>query len=414
VSGAVFRTMLLGLVRDRGALAMSFVLPAVFFLIFAVIFAGAGGEELRLTVAIADEVRSEASARLLRALEMDDSLDRVGGESADAAQVRELVRRGGADVGLVVRAGAEPLESPGGFGPAPLLVVSDPIRGVAASMLAGRVQKAYFSALPDAALKNVVELLEDEFLELTDEQRDDVEVGLADIGDEAREALRDGRSSAWGFDDLLEREDVAGPTGARNNVAYYAGAVAVLFLLFSAVHGAVSLLEERDAGILDRVLAGPGRATVLIHGKFLFLLVQGCVQIGVIFLIAWWAYGIDLPGRLAPWAVTTVAASAAAAGLALVLTAACRTRRQAQTLANVAILVVSALGGSMVPRFLMPDLLQDLGWLTPNTWAIEAYTAVFWRNAPMSELWIPWTALAAAGLVGLLAARRLARRLETL
>jgi ABC-2 type transport system permease protein len=406
--------MLLGLVRDRGALAMSFVLPAVFFMIFAVIFAGAGGEEMRLEIAIADEVRSEASGRLLEALRLDDSLVRVGGENVTADRVRELVRRGGADVGLIVRAEAEPLESPGGFGPAPLLIVSDPIRGVAASMLAGRVQKAYFAALPDAALGGVVDLLEDEFLELTDEQRDDVEVGLADLGDDAREALRDGRTTAWGFDDLLEREDVAGRTGARNNVAYYAGAVAVLFVLFSAVSGAISLLEERDSGILDRVLAGPGRAAVLVNGKFLFLLLQGCLQIGVIFTIAWWAYGIDLPARLGPWALTTVGASAAAAGLALALAAACRTRRQAQTVANVAILVISALGGSMVPRFLMPELLQDLGWLTPNTWALEAYTGVFWRDAPLSELWIPWAALFAAGIAGLFVARRLARRLETL
>ena len=33
MSAAVFRTMLLGLIRDRAALAMSFVLPAVFFLV---------------------------------------------------------------------------------------------------------------------------------------------------------------------------------------------------------------------------------------------------------------------------------------------------------------------------------------------------------------------------------------------
>ena len=35
--------------------------------------------------------------------------------------------------------------------------------------------------------------------------------------------------------------------------------VAVLFLLFSAVHGAITLLEEKDSGILDRILAGPER-----------------------------------------------------------------------------------------------------------------------------------------------------------
>jgi len=73
---------------------------------------------------------------------------------------------------------------------------------------------------------------------------------------------------------------------------------------------------------------------------------------------------------------------------------------------------VSALGGSMVPRFFMPPLLQDLGWLTPNTWALEAYTAIFWRDESVAALIMPWVMLVAAGLVGLWIAQIAASRLE--
>jgi ABC-2 type transport system permease protein len=414
MSGAVFRAMLLGLVRDRAALAMSFVLPVLFFLIFAMIFAGATGEQLRLKVALADEVRSETTARMLDALKGDPALLQVGGDDLDADRVRDLVRRGTADAGIIMRAGAEPLGSVGGFGPAPILIVTDPVRGVAAPMLRGQIQKAYFGALPDAALGGVVSLLEDEFLELTDEQREDIATGLEELRIETEDALADGRQSGWGFEDLVEREDVSGRSAALNHVAYYAGGVAVLFLLFSAVHGAITLLEERDSGIIDRILAGPGSTRVMINGKFLFLTLQGFVQIGVIFVTAWLVYGVDLPGNLLPWALTTMVAAGAAAGLAMALASACRTRRQAQTFANVAILIVSALGGSMVPRFFMPPLLQDLGWITPNTWAIEAYSAIFWRGEPVQALIIPWAALAVVAVAGLYLARRLARRMETI
>jgi ABC-2 type transport system permease protein len=123
---------------------------------------------------------------------------------------------------------------------------------------------------------------------------------------------------------------------------------------------------------------------------------------------------VDLPGHLLPWSVTTLLACAAAAALALVIAAACRTKRQAQTLANVAILVISALGGSMVPRFFMPQFVQDLGWLTPNTWALEAYTATFWRDEPVVSLLLPWIMLAVTAIVGLWVARRAARRMEIL
>ncbi len=410
MSGAVFRAMLLGLVRDRAALAMSFVLPAAFFLIFAAIFAGATGQQLRLEVAVADEVRDANSSRLVDAIAADPALLVIGDGAIDADTVSDWVRRGTADVGLVIRADAEPLDSLGGFGPAPLVIISDPVRGVAVPMLKGQVQKAYFAALPDVALGGVMGLVEDQFIELDETQRAELADGLAELRDEADA----GESVGWGFEDLFEDVSVAGESAACNHVAYYAGAVAVLFLLFSSVHGAITLIEERESGVLDRILAGPGRIGVLINGKFLFLVIQGWVQVGVIFVIAWLVYGVDLPGHLLPWAVTTLLAAAMATGLALVLASVCRTRRQAQTLANVVILVLSALGGSMVPRFFMPELLQHLGWITPNTWALEAYTAIFWRDEGLASLVVPWTMLAAAAAIGLAVAHRAARRMEIL
>jgi ABC-2 type transport system permease protein len=58
----------------------------------------------------------------------------------------------------------------------------------------------------------------------------------------------------------------------------------------------------------------------------------------------------------------------------------------------------------MVPRFFMPLWLRDLGWFTPNTWVLEAYSALFWRDAGAAELLLPCGLLAVAGLVSLLAA----------
>jgi ABC-2 type transport system permease protein len=324
-----------------------------------------------------------------------------------------MVRRGSADVGLIVRADGRELGDIAGIGPAPLLLVVDPVRGVAEHMLAGQIQRAYFEALPDVALGGVVDLLEDQFIELDEIQRDELDSGLAETREEVQGAIADGRPSGWGFQDLHETESIAGKSAGLNHVAYYAGAVAVLFVLFSSVNGAITLLEERDSGLLDRVLAGPGRSAVLVDGKFLFLGLQGFAQIAVIFVVAWLVYGVDLPGHLGPWLLTTLFASLSAAGLAMTAATACRTRRQAQTIANVAILILSAIGGSMVPRFLMPPLLQDIGWLTPNTWALEAYTGVFWRGESLGALWLPWSVLAASAAAGWFAARLLARRMES-
>ncbi|MEZ5566348.1 MAG: ABC transporter permease [Gammaproteobacteria bacterium] len=57
-----------------------------------------------------------------------------------------------------------------------------------------------------------------------------------------------------------------------------------------------------------------------------------------------------------------------AAGIGMLLVIGCGTRAQAEVLPTVVILIMSAIGGSMVPRFFMPEWLQKIGWLTPNTW----------------------------------------------
>lgn len=411
MSAAVLRAMTLGLLRDRGALAMTFVLPAIVFLIFAAIFAGASGQQLRLQVAVADELQTATTERLIAALAADPALELpIAPLSAEA--VREQVRSGAADAGLIIRAEGRPLNDLDGFGPAPLELLTDPVRAVAGPMLAGQVQRAYFEALPDVALSGVVGLLENQMIELTELQREQLDQGFDEIREETELAVEAGEPSGWGFGELLESTSVAGPQQATNHVAYYAGAVAVLFVLFASVNGALTLLEERDNGLIDRIVAGPGSVRVLVDGKFLFLAIQGALQIGVIYLVAWLVHGVDLPSHLPAWLLTTVVVAAASAGLALATATLCQTKRQAQTVANVAILILSALGGSMVPRFLMPESFQTIGWITPNAWALEAYTTIFWRDGSFAELLLPCGVLAAIALIGWWGARTMAVRME--
>lgn len=407
--GVIMRIMARTLVRDRGALALGVVMPLAVFVVFATIFAGATGEQLRIRVAIADEQRSEPSARLVAALRADPSLA-VAPAAVTADEVMALVTRGTIDAGLVIRREGRPVIDLTGEGPAPVLVLYDPVRAVAARILGGQIQRAWFSALPDAALRSTADLLGEAFVTFTPDQRDSMEARFADLALEMA-ASEPAAAEPGPFDGLVATSATGASLGV-SHVAYYAGAVAMLFLLFSASHGALALFDERDSGLLDRILAGPGGMGAVVGGKLLFLTAQGVVQAGLIFVLAWLGWGVPLPARLPGFLLVTVAASLAAAGLAMALVAACTTRRQAQAFSNVAILVISAVGGSMVPRFLMPPGLQTIGWLTPTAWAVEAYSGLFWRGQPLTELWLPVAVLLASGLVGALLARRLARRDE--
>lgn len=403
---AVARAMLLALWRDRGALLLSFVIPVVFFVIFAEVVVGAAGGDLRLRLVVVDEVASDESGKLLAALAALPSV-RAMETAGDRNAARELVRRGTADAGLVIRADGEPLTSAGGFGQPPLLLLGDPARAVIADVLAGMLQRAYFSALPDVPLRNAVELVGSQFTEFSATQEEEIDEGLASL----RRAAAAGAQVGWTFEDLLEREQVAGRSAAQNQVAYYAGAIAFMFLLLAAAQGALTLIDEIENGIVERVAATAGGAAVVISGKFVYLTGQGLVQATLIFLAAWLVYGVDLPALWLPWLLVTACSAIAAAGIGLALVAVSRTRGRAQAMPLVVVVMFSAVGGSMVPRFLMPGWLQDVGWLTPNTWALEAYSGVFWRDASTPELLLPCILLVAVGLLAWLGAQRSLRRL---
>ena len=109
----------------------------------------------------------------------------------------------------------------------------------------------------------------------------------------------------------------------------------------------------------------------------------------------------------------TLVTASAASGFGLVLATLCRTRSQLSGISTMVILSMSAIGGSMFPRFLMSDTMQSFGLLTFNAWAIDGYTKVFWREAVLVELWPQVGVLVALSLVFMGTARMLARRWET-
>ncbi len=357
--GALIRALLLGLVRDRGALLLTFLLPPAVFVIFALIFSRTSGTDLEIRFAVADARADAVSERLIEGLTEGNRLQRVGAVEAERAVIEPLVRSGEVDAGIVIEAAetGSPLPS--------LTVLKAPSREIAATVLAAAARQSLLSLQDEAA------------------------GGLPPLP--------------------IEVEELTG-RAVPVAVAYYAAGVAMLFVLIAAVQGAAHLLSDRESGMLARLAHGPGRLGPVLDATFLFLVLQGVVQIVIIFAVAWAGFGVSLAGVWAPWALTTLLAAMVASGLALAFVSLCSTKRQADAFGPIGVLVLGAIGGSMVPRFLMPQSIQAVGWLTPNTWGLEAYAALLWRDEPLQSLYLPWGILAGVSVVALLISRIVSRR----
>jgi ABC-2 type transport system permease protein len=424
----VARTALLALRRDRGALVLSFVLPLAFFSIFATIFGRQNEATPKVHVILVDEDRSEASRDLVNGLKSETSLVVMTAPPAKskkapppdytAATAEEAVKAGDAPVALIIPRGfgQHPIAFGGDDSGSSIQLLNDQSDPIAPQIVMGLLQKAAMTSMPAVMAEEGMDTAEKYIGGFTPEQKKVVQDGLADLRKEVAQgklgsASTNTNDSSAGIVSVKTRS-VVGENKKSPMISFYAAAIGVMFLLFTASGSAGALLDEAESGTLERVLSTRVTMTRLLAGKLVFNTLLAFIQLVAMFLWGWAVFKLDFFSHLPGFAVMGLCTAFAVAAFGLLLASACQTRAQLGALSTLLILIMSSVGGSMFPRFLMPESMQKAGLLTINAWAIDGFTKVFWRDLPVKELWPQVTVLLAVG-VGLFAiARRVARRWE--
>ena len=412
----------INLSRDRVTQALVFLLPIVFFSIFATVFGGQRRGTARISIAVVDEDRSELSGRVLDGLMKENGLkvratadERGSGAPLDRASAERLVRDGDLPLAVVLPKGfgAGFMQSGfGGSGP-PIQLLADISDHIAPPMVQGLLQKVTMTSAPDLMMQGGVKQFEEHAGQLTPHQRTAVDAWLPILRNEAAgKSAGTGSGAPMGVAvDVVNVMRTDDPTGSV--ISFSAAGIGVMFLLFSAVGGAGgALLEEAESGTLERLLSTNLSMAGLLVGKWVLLTLIGIAQLCVMFLWGRVAFGLPLFSHLPGFLVMTSATASAAAALGLVLATLARTRAQLSGFSTILILTMSALGGSMFPRFLMSETMQTVGLVTFNAWALDGYLKVFWRNAALWQLWPQVAVLSGLTIAFLGLARTLARRWE--
>ncbi len=377
------------LLHNRVELILTFAVPIAFFSVFAMIFGGGvgSGKTPKIKVIAVDLVDSPQSNVIVASLRENAGLRFMRSEQ-DVALTRDdaekMVRDGSATLAIVVDQSE----------PSGLLVklLSDSSDQVASQIVSAFVTKAIMVShqkTPATANRNPNRTPAD--------------------GVQQASATEPIASSAT---PNIEIVDVMGEGKTNPVVSMYAAGIAVMFLLFGATGGGGALLEERENQTLDRLLSTGLTMDQLLLGKWFYLTLLGILQVSVMFLWGQFMFGVDLLGHLDGFFMMTLVTAGAAAAFGLFLATLCKTRGQLNGLSVILILTMSALGGSMVPRYVMSQNLRDAGMWTFNAWALDGYDKVFWRDLPASEITPQIMVLLASGAVFLVMARMLAYRWE--
>src|SRR5690606_34637772 len=193
----MFRAMALSVIRDRGALALAFLLPPVIFLIFATVFSGTGGGDFRLQIALGAEAEIPFPARLEEALRDDQTLRVLPQVATSREALRRLIESGRADAGLYINGSLEDARS------TPITVLVDPGQMLAGAIRSGQLQRVIARDLPDVAIARSAATVEQVTGGLTAEQKQRFAAALRAM--EQREG-----ADGWARGMSLQKEERAG------------------------------------------------------------------------------------------------------------------------------------------------------------------------------------------------------------
>ncbi|MGZ8852971.1 MAG: ABC transporter permease [Thermoanaerobaculia bacterium] len=411
----VVRSGWMNLRRDRAAMLLSFIVPVVFFSIFAGVFGMQRSSTPKARVVIVDEDQSANSKRLIEALKRESALTIVQTAKGSktpftAATAENYVRGGSAPIAVVIPKGfgAAPVQFDQSSGSAPTFrLLADSADPVAPQVVSGLLQKTLMTAMPDAMAASGINAVDKWSGGLTPQQRTTIEENMARFrAMESKPRPGNARSELVN----IKTSDVVGNKKRNVVVALYASGIAVMFLLFTASGAGGALLEEIESGTLERILTTRLSLTQLLLGKLAYLWTLGVAQIIVMFVWGAIVFHLELLGHLGGFAIMTAATALATSAFGLLLASIARSRQQLVALANLIVLSISALGGSMFPRFLMPEAMQKAGLVLFNAWALDGFTNVFWREEPLTSLVLPVIVLIAWAIAFFLVARRLTQR----
>jgi ABC-2 type transport system permease protein len=367
----LFKKDLTLFLNDRRSVSLTFLLPVILITLFAFAYGSTGAYDGRsepVGLLVSDLDQTKSSKEIIHKI---DSLEDIRILASDSLKSIELVIKGKYAGALIIYKGFQDSLEAGNA--TQIELVYDKSREMEIGILQQNLISTLISSTGKIIVKKSIEkYLNDQFPDLDKSKGDNL----------LRTAINDKNSAiAMKWTSVVgEKNDIK--LGLIQAVA----GTAILMLLFSVASVGASILEEKENGTINRLLYSPLKVSSILYGKMLFAFFISILQLTAMFLFAWLIFNLDLSVNIPALILMIIATAFAVSGLGIFLAAVAKTRQQAQNLSTIIILIMSAIGGSMIPIFIMPVILQRIALLSVNYWGIQGFYDIFWRNLPLEAI----------------------------
>lgn len=406
---ASIKKELLLLIRDKGGLAILFLMPMVLVIVMALVQDAPfrDYQEQQLPVLFVNQDNGDISKAIIAAIHSGNTfnlVDSLDGALIDSTRLTQAVNSGEFQIGIIIHNGlGDDLKS----------IVDAQVDGMLAGLMPGsdtsKVElpelNPHITLLLDPTTKHTfrssIRSAIKQFLSELEAKM--IVDGLTERLAEMTGNRPDVNLNSNGIVQLHEQTShtkVMAADVANNSTQHNVPAWTVFAMFFIVIPLAGNMVRERTAGTIVRLRTMPTSMVHFYAGKFLSYSAIGLLQAMLMISVGFWVMPLlglaqlDLGSGMLPLIYVSITASAAATGYGLLVGTVFKTLHQAAIFGIVSVVIMAALGGIWVPLYIMSDFMIFIGHLSPMNWAMEAFNDVFLRGDDLmsiiSHSWNLW------------------------
>jgi ABC-2 type transport system permease protein len=178
------------------------------------------------------------------------------------------------------------------------------------------------------------------------------------------------------------------PTSVQQSVPAWL----VFSMFFVVIPLSNTFIAERNYGTLMRLQSMNISTGFLLGGKLLPFFIVNLIQVVLMILVGVFVVpllggdALTMGDSFGGLLLITTAVSFCSISFALLVASIAKTTEHATTIGGVFNIILAALGGIMIPKFVMPDFMQTLSVLSPMSWGLDGFLDIFLRNGNVLDV----------------------------
>jgi ABC-2 type transport system permease protein len=164
------------------------------------------------------------------------------------------------------------------------------------------------------------------------------------------------------------------PTGDLSYISFMAPGILAQSVLFIAIFYGITIIWERDLGILHKFLVSPTPRPALVLGKALSAGVRALSQVAIIYILSI-IVGVAInwnPLNIIMVLAVAILAAALFSTMSLILASLVKTRERFMGIGQLLTMPLFFTSNAIYPLSMMPDWLQVIARLNPLTYTVDA------------------------------------------